>query len=145
MVSFHHTQPGVAGHFDVDSGILRIAYSGNVTPEITGSIYTWGWKLSEGVGVENIHGMITDFRAVVKFAPQSLGAAVKESRRINKAFDLSRLPVALIVRNLYQEHMVKISTDLSGNSERRKIVYSDDEALAFIENWHASHSAGISG
>lgn len=145
MVNFHHTQPGVAGHFDPDSGILRVSYSGNVTPEVTGSIYAWGWKLSERVGVENIHAMITDFRAVVNFAPQSLGTALRESRRINKAYDLRHVPVAHIVKNMYQEQMVNISTELSGNHDRMKIVYSEDEALAFIESWHASHSAGISG
>ena len=145
MVSFHHTQAGVEGHFDPESHILRISYSGNVTPENTGGIYAWGWQLSEMVGVKNICGMITDFRMVVTFAPQSLGTALRESRRINKAYDLRQLPVAHIVKNMYQEQMVTISTELSGNPDRMKIVYSEDEALAFIESWHLSHSAGMCG
>lgn len=145
MVKFHYSRPGVEGHFNPQNGILRVSYTEKVTSEVTSAIYQWGWKLSESVGTENIYGMITDFRDVESFAPQSLGTALKESRRINQAFDLRRLPVALIVKNMYQEQLVNISTDLSGHPDRMKIVYSVEEALAFIDQWHETHKSGMSG
>jgi hypothetical protein len=138
MVRFHHHQPGVVGCFDPHNRILHVAYFGHVTAETTSAIYQWGWRLSEEVGPENIYGMIIDFSAVLAFAPQSVGTALRESRRINRTFDLSHLPVAHIVKNLYQEQMVTISTDLSGQPERMRLVYSEDEALSFIENWQTT-------
>ena len=56
---------------------------------------------------------------------------------------MSHIPVGLIVRTIYQEQMVRISTKLTQQTQRMKIVKSMDEALAFIQEWNQQHRATL--
>lgn len=131
----------VSGLYDPQTALVYVSYTGVITPAVTETIYQWGTALVQQVGPEHIRGMITNFSAVEQFDHKTLNAAAKASQQINMVFDLSNLPVGLVVNNLYQEHLVRTSINLTGHIERMRIVYSEAEALAFIEAYHQHHDA----
>lgn len=112
-----------------------------LTLATTASVYAWNNEVLQKVDIKAIKGMFIDFRTVKKFDFKNLQTASKESRGLNQKFDLSALPVAVLVKNMYQEQMVSISMKLTAQTQRMRMVYTEAEALQFLHDWHQAHPA----
>jgi hypothetical protein len=126
----------VKAHFDPSQGISYIQYSGDVDGNDTRQVYSWVRELLTVIGDNATYGVIFDFREVTHFATDNMAATRRETKKINTERDNSNHPIALIVRTLYQEKLVEVTARVSSDSDRKQIVYSMEEAMAFIHGWH---------
>jgi hypothetical protein len=99
--------------------------------------YSWLFTQGANVGLENIYAFIFDFSQVQKFEKENTLTTKRQSQTARAAVDLSRIPAALIVNNIYQEQMVLLSAKVNEVEERTRIVKSHAEAMTFIELFHA--------
>lgn len=65
-----------------------------------------------------------------------MSALRRERQKSLKQVDFSAIPTALLVKDLYQEQMVRVTMRLTEQSNRMQIVYSLEEAKLFIQDWH---------
>lgn len=128
--------PNVHAYFDEGRGISFITYKGILDGAVTAQLYGWVKTLITLIPPDATRGVIFDFREVTQFAQGNLTTAQRQSREINQKEDQSNHPVALIVGNLYQEQMVKVSMKISPLEDRKRLVYTPEEALTYIETWH---------
>lgn len=125
-------------YFDEAQKLVRVHYPEQLTPDITVRVYQWMTDLIHEIGVQNVLGGVFDFRNVQKIHEANTQVARSQSKTMNQQIDLSRVAVALIVGNLFQEQMVKVSMKLTTHSERISVVFSEQEAFDFIREFHAS-------
>ncbi len=83
-----------------------------------------------------VRGAIYDFTAVTEFSSANLSTVQRESRNINQQYDLSQVPSVFIVSNLYQQRMLHTYFRITKDEERKRIVHSEAEAFAFLDEWH---------
>jgi len=129
----------VSAIFDEDSSIIYVTYYGALTGEGPKIVYGWLDELYEEIDVNSIYGQIFDFRQVEEFAQENLKTARKTSNRMNMKIDTSHVPVALLISDPYHQEVLHSSMRISPDHERKKIVWSEEEALAFFEKWHEEH------
>jgi hypothetical protein len=135
--------PNVAAHVDSVTGLIHVVYQDAITPQITKRFYEWLYEIAGKHDLAGVKGATFDFRDVKTFDQGNIRTAQKESRSANNKLSMSHIPVGLIVRTLYQEQMVRISTTLTQQTHRMKIVKSVNEALAFIQEWNQQHRATL--
>ena len=129
-------EDGLDGHFDEATKIVWVIYPKILAPEVTIKMYTWYDQLAQELGgFSAMKGCIFDFRNVRKFHPQNARTAQVESRKINEKYDLSAFPVAFLVKDMYQEQMLRVSMRITQNSSRLRLVFTEDEGVKFILNW----------
>lgn len=133
----------VTAIFDGTTGYIHVKYFETLTPAITTSFYQWLFGVADKIGIKAVRGSTIDFRKVKTFHQGNIRTAQKESRSANQQLDLSHIPVGLIVTTVYQEQMVRISTKLTQQTQRMRIVKSEEEALAFIQEWNQQHTATL--
>ena len=122
--------------WDAEKQIIFGSYGQVITEQSTANGYhAWG-KIIQAVGVENVRGAVLDFRPVERWEKGNVSVAQGQSYRINTKLDLSRMPMAMIVRTAFQEQMVRFSMKATPGEERKRIVHSMEEALAFIASFH---------
>jgi hypothetical protein len=128
----------VIAHFDEEDSVLRITYIGQVTPDVTESVYSWIGRLivSSGGNVGLARGSIYDFRQVTDFVNRNLSTAQRESSQLSRKVDVSNHPVALLVDTFYQEQFVRLSMKVSKQDNRKRIVHSEADALTYIDEFH---------
>ena len=90
--------------------------------------------------MDNMRGEVFDFRDVTQFMPDNLMDARRNSRRYNVKNDVRRLPVAMIVKDFYQEEILRGPMQNVRENVRKTIVRNMDDALMFITNWHAQQT-----
>lgn len=130
-------ESNVTGYFDSDTRIFHVHYKGILNAETTNKAY--GWLFTQGTvvgGIENIHAFIFDFTQVDKFRRDNTFASKRQSQTARVNIDLSRVPAALVVKNIYQEQMVLLSTKVNDVEERTRICKSHAEAMTFIDIFH---------
>ena len=127
-------------YFDPETNIAHIAYSGVLHADVTLQVYNWLDAINEEVGLENVRGQVFDFSAVETFDPGNLKVARRTSSRANMKQDNSHIPVGLIVGTPVHEETLRTDMRISPENTRKKIVWSKDEALEFIETWHKEKS-----
>ena len=130
----------VKGHFDDSDGILRVTYFGVVSPDVTTSVYGWiGQLVAEAAGdISKARGSIYDFRLVTDFTNRNTSTAQRESSNLNRNIDISNHPVALIVSTMFQEQFVRVFMQLTPGDRRKRIFRSEEDAVAFIDEYHRS-------
>ena len=121
--------------FDEDNQIVYVAYSGSLGSDVTVTVYDWLDRLIKSIGLDVIQGEIFDFSGVTEFQESNLQTARKTSKRMNLRVDTSKIPVALVVDSFYQEEILRGSMQISPDHVRKRIVHSQDEAQAFLEEW----------
>jgi len=136
-------QTNVTAQVDHDSGLIHVVYQEAITPQVTLQFYEWLYDIAGQYDLAGIQGATFDFRAVKTFDQGNMRTAQKESRTANNKLSMAHIPVSLIVRTIYQEQMVRISTKLTQQTQRMKIVKSMDEALVFIQEWNQQHRATL--
>lgn len=124
--------PNATAHFDEATRIAFITYNGTLTGDTSTVVYNWLADLTETIGIEGVHGEVFDFRQVEEFMPDNLMAARKNSRRMNLRNNVRRLPVAMIVKDFVQEEILRGPMQNPKENQRKRIVRTMDDALAFI-------------
>lgn len=130
--------PRVSSTFDTTSRLILVTYYDTLSSEVTTEVYAWINNLIEGYGVETVRGAIFDFRLVTKFPPDNMRTVQRTSSTLNVKYDMSHIPVALLVRDFQQEQQVRLTTRITPQETRKRIVHSPDEAHAFIQEFHQS-------
>lgn len=130
-----------SAHYDPETRIARIAYRGYLSSDVTVEVYAWLEYLYRTLGAEGFYGQIFDFRQVEAFEPSNIKTARRVSNRINMIIDTSRIPVSLLVGDFYHEQMLLSAMRVSPENVRKKIVWTEEEALAFLAEKHAEWAA----
>lgn len=128
--------PNATAIYDAENHLVRIEYRGILDGDVTVQVYDWLDELYKQIGLEGITGQIFDFRKVQEFEESNLSAARRTSNRMNMRVDTSNIPVALLVNDFYHEEILRGSMRIPAEHVRKKIVWSEEEALGFITNWH---------
>lgn len=129
-----------SAYYDEESRIVHIAYQGALSSDVTVQVYDWLETLYDAVGLDTLYGQIFDFREVTEFDESNLSTARRTSSRMNMRMDTSHVPVALIVGDFYHEEILRGAMRIPPEHARKRIVWSEDEALAFLQEWHKNQS-----
>lgn len=129
--------PQVRAYYDPAEHIVHVVYQSEVTPQVTKEVYSWTADLAQKVPPGTVRGAIYDFRATTQFVAANISTVQRESRTLNSKVNMSNIPVALIVTTLMQEQMVRVGMKITPEENRKRIVKSEEEALSFIQQWHA--------
>lgn len=128
----------VHAYRDPQTNISYIIYKGAVDARTTTAVYEWVKELLTVIDNDETRGVLMDFRQVLKFMPDHISTVRRESKDLNREQKLVH-PVAMIVTNLYQEQMVKVSVRISDRPQHVQFFYSLEEGLAFFDEWNSQH------
>lgn len=126
--------PNASARWDEETRIAFIEYVGALSGEASTAVYNWLADVNTEIGVP--YGEVFDFRKVTEFLPDNLMEARKKSRRRNLRLDVHHLPVAMIVKDFYQEEIMRGPMQNVPENTRKAIVRTMDEAIAFLHQWH---------
>lgn len=129
--------PQASARYDAEHNVVWISYRGILDAEASTLVYQWLAEFFEAHDDQAIAGEVFDFREVDSFGPDNLFEARKKSRGFNLKQDITHLPVAMICSNFYQEEILRGPMQNVPENQRKRIVHTDAEALAFIEEWHS--------
>ncbi len=125
----------VTAYYDEEQRLVFIKYTETLTPESTRAVYEWANRIMTPEEVGRSRGSIYDFRPVKKFNLGNLAIVQQKSTQLNRKDDFSNHAVALIVETFYQESMVRTAMQITPGQDRKRIVRSMEEALAFIDSF----------
>ncbi len=131
--------PQANASYDSQTGLVHIAYRGELGADVTHAVYDWLNELYAAIGVNPVCGQIFDFRKVTVFLDDNLQAARRASKFINIRMDTSRIPVALLVSEFFQEEILLFGMRITPDHARKRIVWSEQDALNFIIGWRETH------
>ncbi len=120
-----------------------INYSGELGARESQAAYQWLQSLIKTIGIDALHGEVFDFRGVTRFTTENLIDARRHSRTMNILMNTQNFPVALIVANAMHEGILRGPMRVVAGNTRKYIVYTDKDALAFIEAWHAQKAGAV--
>lgn len=129
----------VQAEYDAEKKILRVTYSGELSSDVTNQFYAWLLPMLQKQPqlVTEARGSIYDFRCVSDFKSSNMTTARKHSQTATQQnMELKKHPVALLVESPLQERMVSVMMLLTRQSDRKKLVYSLEEAEDYISDWH---------
>lgn len=126
--------------YDEESRILFVTYRDALTPSISAQFYRWLGQTAQNHPdkVLTARGSIFDFREVTSFGSGNLTSVQRQSQQIGHKMELSNHPVALIAKTVYQQEMLRLTMQITQKQDRKRIVSSVDEALAFINEFHTA-------
>lgn len=130
-----------SAYYDLEKHIAYIKYRGVLGSDVTIQVYDWLDELYKEYGTEGFYGQIFDFREVKEFDESNLATARKTSNKMNMRIDTSHIPVALIVSDFYHEEILRTAMRISPEHIRKKIVWSEADAYAFLDEWVSEHKA----
>ena len=124
--------------YDNETKLLLVTYKGILSPQVTNEFYTWvfGIMKENPTLIMEARGSIFDFRDVKDFVNSNLSTVRKQSQTVNQNVEARNHPVALLVKTTLQERMVAVTLKLTPQNDRKKIVFSMDEAKEYITAWH---------
>ncbi len=127
----------VTAHYDGDERVVYVIYFGILGPDASTAAYEWLENLINTIGVDAIRGEIFDFTGVTQFRPDNLINAKKSSRMLNLRTNVDNMPVAMVVKDMVQEEILRGPMRNVPENPRKRIVHSEEEAFAFFDEWHA--------
>ncbi|PJF29259.1 MAG: hypothetical protein CUN52_09280 [Phototrophicales bacterium] len=122
--------------YDSRNQVILVSYHKELNAENTIMMYQWLFSSIEKRGLLGVRGVIYDFTDVQKFTPSNLISTQRGSMAINAKVDLSRIPVAMLVKTIMQEQQVSIAMNITPGEQRKRIVKSMSQALTFINDFH---------
>jgi len=131
------SQENAEARYDADNRIVFVRYHGALTADASSAVYEWLETLIRTYGSETIYGEIWDFREVTQFMPDNIMDARKNSRRINLRMDTKSIPVAMVVKDFFQEEILRGPMKNVPENQRKSIVRNMNDAHAFLDAWHA--------
>lgn len=128
----------ITAYYDAESRILHVAYRGILSSAVSAQFYSWlGAAIAQfPEEVNRAWGSIYDFRDVTQFDNANLFSTQRQSKTLNQQTDFSNHPVAMLVANNIQEEYVRMTMTITPGQNRKRIVFSPEEGLAFIEIFH---------
>lgn len=132
-------EQGYVIDFDSQTGVLSAIYGEILNGRYTAEVYSECLNVLTREGVENVKGVIFDFRNVQVSEKDNLRTAQASSHRANNKVDMSNLPVALIATSRLQQAIVQVSVKVGADTHRKRIVSTTEEALAFFNEWHSEN------
>ncbi len=136
MPQYTIESPRASAYYELESKIVFVTYQGELTADDSSAVYTWLNKLIQEIGIESIYGEIFDFRQVTEFMRDNLMDARKKSRGLNLRNPVQSFPVAMIVKDFYQEEILRGPMQNVPENIRKRIVQTPAEARAFLDEWH---------
>ena len=130
-----HTD-SVTAFYDPDTMLGLVEFRGVLSADVTAAVYKWIFQIVQQIPLEQGRGSIYDFREVTEFKRDNSAAAFRQSTTLSTTVDTSNHPVALIIENFIQERAVKLIMRITPQEERKRIVHSQQEAVAFINAWN---------
>lgn len=135
----------VTAYYDPEARILHVIYRGILSPEVSARFYHW---LGAAIArfpeeVNRARGSIFDFREVTQFDNANLTSAQRESKTLNQQGDFADHPVAMLVGNNTQEEFVRLTLMITPGQKRKRIVFSPEEALVFIDLFHRNRGKQV--
>jgi hypothetical protein len=124
-------------HYDSEARIVYVTYHGLLNAETSTTVYHWLHELMLEQGSETVYGEIWDFRDVQEFLPDNLMDARKKSRGLNLRISVD-FPVAMVVKDFYQEEILRGPMQNVPENTRKSIVRTMNDAHQFLAEWHAS-------
>ena len=85
----------IDAHFNTDDGILRVKYSGVLSPEVTTTYYSWLFKMM-GENPELVslaRASIYDFTDVTEFVSSNISTSSRQSNSLAEREDVVNHPV----------------------------------------------------
>jgi hypothetical protein len=140
MANYTLETENVTASYDPQTGLLFVTYRGVMTPDVTVAFYRWLGDLIKTASPDDLmkaRGSIYDFRQVKQFAASNISTAQRQSQQVNHAADMSHIPVALITESLLQTEWVRVTMKIMPDQDRKRVVKSMEEAVAFIDQFHA--------
>jgi hypothetical protein len=134
--------PNAHAQYDAESRIVYVIYRGLLSAEASTQVYHWLHDLMLELGSENLYGEVWDFREVQEFLPDNLMDARKKSRGLNLRINVD-FPVAMVVKDFYQEEILRGPMQNVPENTRKAIVRSMDEAHQFLTEWHATQQNDV--
>ncbi|MDQ7027752.1 MAG: hypothetical protein Q9P01_16760 [Anaerolineae bacterium] len=127
--------------YDEINCIFYGIYDAVVTTQSTAALYIAASQLLASIDINAIRGIVMDFRRVERFDKGNIVTVQRENHTINHKFDLSHIPVALVVDTPLQEQIVDYTSKVTPDHDRKQIVFSIAEAYIFFDEWHQEHCA----
>ncbi len=129
----------IAAYYDEERQILRVKYLGVLTPAVTAEFYQWLGSIikAQPAKVMTARGSIYDFRDVTEFANSNISSTARQSEQVNQQADLQNHPVAIIAKDAIQSATLTVTMRVSGQQDRKRIVKTEADAIAFIDEFHA--------
>lgn len=132
----------VSAFYDTEAKLLRVTYRGVLSPQISTEFYAWlGTAMQTNPTlILEAKGSIFDFCQVTDFVNSNLSTVRKQSQNLSQSSDdVKNHPVALVVKTALQERMVSVTMKLTPQNDRKKVVYSIEDAQKYIIEWHKKH------
>lgn len=126
----------IYAHYDHIKKLVMISYRKTLNPRLTADAYEWMKNLIPFR--EEIRGAVFDFRDVGHFDPANISSAQRQSTELNRNYEVSLIPAAMIIANAYQGRILETLNSMSPGKERKKIVNSYPEAFQFLRDFGAS-------
>ncbi len=127
-------EPGVVATFDATQRIIFVRYSGKLAGENVRGYYRWLMQQMLPL-IRTVRGSVFDFREVESIAASNTRTVPGASSSAHRNIDLSHIPVALIAKDHYQEHILRITSAMTPHPETKRVVKSMEEALGYISEW----------
>ncbi|MEM6528077.1 MAG: hypothetical protein AAF653_07260, partial [Chloroflexota bacterium] len=128
---------GVYATYEAPDRIIFVTYSGVLTGEATRHYYRWLMQEMSPY-VSEVHGIVFDFRDVEEITSANTRTITQSSQGVHRNLDLQHIGVALIARDHYQEHLLRITADMTPNPHTKRVVHSMGDALEYIREWRDS-------
>ncbi|MCC6616241.1 MAG: hypothetical protein IT320_22405 [Anaerolineae bacterium] len=127
-----------SANYDFDDRILRVRYKGQLTPALSTHFYQWliGALKDNPHLITEARGSIYDFRDVSEVANANMSSSQRQSQQVNQQVDLQNHPVALIAKDSVQRALLTATMRISPQHDRKRVVGSEAEAIAYIESFH---------
>ena len=122
----------VTCYYDESNRRMVIMYYGLLTSEISQQVYEWMKYVIETCGLDDILGMCFDFRRVTRFDKKNLSQTEKLNQIMNKEYDLDKLATAFVVRDYYQEQIIRMGMRTILHNPNKKIFRTFAEAYEFL-------------
>lgn len=130
------TMAGLHATYDEQTKLVSIIYSGELTCTAVLAAHHWLGQVVQKIETVSIRGIIIDFREVIHFDKYYLPTVRAVSLKIDNQYDFSRIPVALIASNAYQEQMLTIAQRVSAANGRISLLKTPESGMSFIREWN---------
>jgi hypothetical protein len=127
---------GVYATYEDKLHIIFVTYQGVLTGETARHYYRWLTQNFEST-IQDVHGCVFDFREVTTIESSNTRTITQSSHSVHRSLDLKHVATALIAKDHYQEHILRITADMTPYPHNKRIVQSMGDALEFIMEWHA--------
>ena len=129
-------------YYDDARRVRYIIYGTRHSLELIKITYHWTLNLTSSIGSGVLAGSVIDYTRIGEFEAGNL-AAIRENYRRNAPRYAPDYRIAIIVSNMQQEQMARMSLFMAGMGEDGRVVRSLEAALKFVNPDHANYE--ISG